>query len=118
MSAYAPDCQYESTSIFVDEAGDNMKIVLEQMMTYLLKSHFSSKRNMSEALGISYRTLLNVCAGRGSTNNINEVTSAILRYCIQHGRHDATKLNCCIGHMAREIVKDVAEFYTAEGDDG
>ena len=34
------------------------------------------------------------------------------------GRHDAAKLSCCIGHMAREIVKDVAEFYTAEGDDG
>ena len=39
---------------------------------------------MSEALGINFRTLLNVYAGRGSTNNINEVTSAILRYCIQH----------------------------------
>ena len=34
------------------------------------------------------------------------------------GRHDAAKLSCCIGHMAREIIKDVAEFYTAEGDDG
>ena len=34
------------------------------------------------------------------------------------GRHDAAKLNCFIGHMAREIIKDVAEFYTAEGDDG
>lgn len=61
-----------------------MEIVLAQMTTYLLKSHFSSKRNMSEALDISYRTLLNVCAGRGSAKNINEVTSAILRYCIQH----------------------------------
>ena len=84
MSIYVPDCQYESTSIFVYEAGDDMEIVLEQMTTYLLKSHFPSKRNMSEALGINYRTLLNVYAGRGSTNNINEVTSAILRYCIQH----------------------------------
>ncbi len=36
------------------------------------------------ALGSSYRTLLNVCTGRSSTKNINEVTSAILRYCIQH----------------------------------
>ena len=61
-----------------------MEIVLAQMTTYLLKSQFSSKRNMSDALGISYRTLLNVCTGRGSAKNINEVTSAILRYCIQH----------------------------------
>ena len=39
---------------------------------------------MAYSLNISYRTLLNVCAGRGTTKNINEVTSAILRYCIQH----------------------------------
>ena len=34
------------------------------------------------------------------------------------GKRDATEMDCFIGHMAREIVKDVAEFYTAEGDDG
>ena len=61
-----------------------METVLGQMVTYLLKDHFPSKRSMADTLGISYRTLLNVCAGRGSTKNINEVTSAILRYCIQH----------------------------------
>ena len=60
-----------------------METVLGQMVTYLLKNHFPSKRSMADALSISYRTLLNVCAGRGSTKNINEVTSAILRYCIQ-----------------------------------
>lgn len=32
-------------------------------------------------------------------------------------RHDATKLDCYIGHMAREIIKGVVEFYTTEGDD-
>ena len=61
-----------------------MEKLLAQVITYLLKDHYPSKRNMADALGISYRTLLNVCAGRGSTKNINEVTSAILRYCIQH----------------------------------
>ena len=35
-----------------------------------------------------------------------------------NGSCDSVKLDCCIGHMAREIIKDVAEFYTAEGDDG
>ena len=34
------------------------------------------------------------------------------------GKREATEMDCFIGHMAREIVKDVAEFYTAEGDDG
>lgn len=63
---------------------DAMETVLKKMITYLLSDHFSSKCKMADALGISYRTLLNVCAGRGSTKNINEVTSAILRYCIQH----------------------------------
>ena len=57
---------------------------INRLTTYMLKTHFSSKCLMAEKLGISYRTLLNVCAGRGSTKNINEVTSAILRYCIQH----------------------------------
>ena len=58
--------------------------IVNQMVNYLIKQRFPSKRSMADALGISYRTLLNVCAGRGSTKNINEVTSAILRYCIQH----------------------------------
>ena len=61
-----------------------MNELLLQMTNYLLTNTFSSKRMMADALGISYRTLLNVCAGRSSTKNINEVTSAILRYCIQH----------------------------------
>lgn len=61
-----------------------MNELLLQMTNYLLTNTFSSKRMMADALGISYRTLLNVCARRGSTKNINEVTSAILRYCIQH----------------------------------
>ena len=61
-----------------------MEYLVLQLIDYLLEHSFASKRNMADALGISYRTLLNVCAGRGSTKNINEVTSAILRYCIQH----------------------------------
>ena len=61
-----------------------MNELLLQMTNHLLMNTFSWKRMMADALGISYRTLLNVCAGRSSTKNINEVTSAILRYCIQH----------------------------------
>ncbi len=61
-----------------------MEKLLAQVITCLLKNHFPSKRNMADTLGISYRTLLNVCTGRSSTKNINEVTSAILHYCIQH----------------------------------
>ncbi len=61
-----------------------MEKLLAQVITCLLKNHFPSKRNMADTLGISYRMLLNVCAGCGPTKNINEVTSAILRYCIQH----------------------------------
>ena len=35
-----------------------------------------------------------------------------------NGKRDVSEIDCFIGHMAREIIKDVAEFYTAEGDDG
>ena len=59
-----------------------MTTFVNQLITYLLKKHFLTKREMADALGISYRMLLNVYAGRGSAKNINEVTSAILRYCI------------------------------------
>ncbi len=61
-----------------------MEKLLAPVITCLLINHFPSKRNMADALGSSYRTLLNVCTGRSSTKNINEVTSAILRYCSQH----------------------------------
>ncbi len=61
-----------------------MNELLLKMINYLLTNTFSTKRMMADALDIIYWTLLNVCAGRGSTKNINEVTSAILRYCIQH----------------------------------
>ena len=61
-----------------------MENYISCLIDYLLKRHFPNKKDMADALGISYRTLLNVCAGRGTTKNINEVTSAILRYCIQH----------------------------------
>lgn len=31
------------------------------------------------------------------------------------GKRCAEEMDCCIGHMAREIAKDTAEFYTKEG---
>lgn len=55
-----------------------------QIANYLFEQQFSSKRSMADALGVSYRTLLNVCAGHASTKNANAIMSAILRYCIQH----------------------------------
>lgn len=61
-----------------------MEILVVNLIDYILKHTFTSKRMMADALGISYRTLLNVCMGRGSTKNNTKVTSAILRYCIQH----------------------------------
>lgn len=54
------------------------------LTNYLLDQYFSSKRAMAEAIGISYRTLLNVAAGRGSKKNVYAVSSHLLRYCIQH----------------------------------
>lgn len=31
------------------------------------------------------------------------------------GKRYAEKLNCCIGYIAREIIKDTTEFYSEEG---
>ena len=61
-----------------------MENYISCLIDYLLKRYFPNRKVMAYSLNISYRTLLNVCAGRGTTKNINEVTSAILRYCIQH----------------------------------
>lgn len=61
-----------------------MENYISCLIDYLLKRHFPNMKVMACALNIRYRTLLYVCAGRGSTKNIIEVTSAILRYCIQH----------------------------------
>lgn len=60
---------------------EKVKLHLAQ---YLLAHDFCSKRAMAQKLELSYRTLLKVCAGKGSRRNLTTVTDRILRYCIQH----------------------------------
>lgn len=54
------------------------------LTNYLLDQYFSSKRAMADALGVSYRMLLDVAAGHGSKKNVYAVSSHLLHYCIQH----------------------------------
>lgn len=62
-----------------------MNELLLQMTNYLLTNPFLSKRMMGDALGVNYRTLLNVCAGKASAKVQKKIVLAAIRYCIQHG---------------------------------
>lgn len=61
-----------------------MNSITSQIIKYLLKQHFRTKRAMAEALGIGYRTFLNICAGQTSAKVNEQALLSIIRYCIQH----------------------------------
>ncbi len=52
---------------------------------YLLKEQFRSKKQMANALGLQYRTLLNACSGKCSSRCHEKVLKATLRYCVENG---------------------------------
>lgn len=58
--------------------------IVVKLTKFLLHAHFHNKRNMASSLEIPYRTLLNVCSGKGSKQGIIRVARGILRYCIVH----------------------------------
>lgn len=59
-------------------------IVLEETVKYLLKYSFRSKKEMACKIGVSYRALLNCCAGKGTHRAINDVFAKLIRYCIKN----------------------------------
>lgn len=50
---------------------------------YLLNHCFSSKKVMSDQLGIPYRALLRVCHEEGAEQEVQCVLCCIARYCLQ-----------------------------------
>lgn len=60
-------------------------ILVDPLLTFLMAGSFPSKRAMAAALGVNYRTLLNVCAGKASAKVQEKIVLAAIRYCIQHG---------------------------------
>lgn len=64
--------------------GITEKQIVFKLANSLLHAHFHNKRNMASSLESPYRTLLNVCSGKGSKQGITRVASGILRYCIVH----------------------------------
>lgn len=54
------------------------------MVHYLLKTTFRTKKDMADHIGVTYRQLLSVSAGKGSRHSELEVTDHILRYCIKY----------------------------------
>ena len=60
-----------------------MNVIVNQLVEFLLGYCFKSRRSMAVALGIGYRTFLNVCAGKASVKVQEKVLQKIVRYCIQ-----------------------------------
>ena len=54
------------------------------MVQYLLETTFHTKKDMADHIGVTYRQLLGVSVGKGSSHSELEVTDHILRYCIKH----------------------------------
>ena len=52
---------------------------------HLLNEQFRSKKQMANALGLQYRTLLNACSGKCSSRCYEKVLNATLRYCVKNG---------------------------------
>ncbi len=58
--------------------------IQEDMVQYLLKTTFRTKKGMAAHIGVTYRQLLSVSVGKGTRRSELEVSDHILRYCIKH----------------------------------
>ena len=61
--------------------------IIALVAEHLLNEQFRSKKQMANALGLQYRTLLNACSGKCSSRCYEKVLNATLRY-----RHDLTRI--------------------------
>ena len=60
------------------------RAVLIETSEYLLAHHFRNKKEMACEIGVSYRTLLNCCMGKGTHNATNIVSAKLIRYCVEN----------------------------------
>lgn len=54
--------------------------IIALVAEHLLNEQFRSKKQMANALGLQYRTLLNACSGKCSSRCYEKVLNATLRY--------------------------------------
>ena len=59
-------------------------IVLGETINYLLTHGFHSKKELASEIGVSYRTLLNCCMGKGTDRAMNTVSTKLIRYCVEN----------------------------------
>lgn len=59
-------------------------IVLEEAVNYLLAHCFRSKKELASEIGVSYRSLLNCCMGKGTHNAMCIVSARLIRYCVEN----------------------------------
>ena len=59
-------------------------VVFQAMTEFLLRHCFRNKKDLARKIGISYRTFLNCCSGKGTHRAINDASSKLLRYCIEN----------------------------------
>ena len=57
--------------------------IIALVAEHLLNEQFRSKKQMANALGLQYRTLLN--SGKCSSRCYEKVLNATLRYCVKNG---------------------------------
>ena len=55
--------------------------IIALVAEHLLNEQFRSKKQMANALGLQYRTLLNAFSGKCSSRCYEKVLNATLRYC-------------------------------------
>lgn len=60
---------------------ENQHIIF--LIQHLLLTETRTKKALAEALEVPYRTLLKVYAGQGDRRSVTQVTSRVLRYCIE-----------------------------------
>lgn len=58
--------------------------IFREIVEYLLKHCFHSKKEIAHEIGVSYRVLLNCCTGKGTHRAMNTVSAKILRYCVKN----------------------------------
>lgn len=59
-------------------------LILRDTVEYLLANCFRNKKEMACKIGVSYRSLLNCCAGKGTHRAMDVVFTKTIRYCVEN----------------------------------
>ena len=71
--------------------------IIALVAEHLLNEQFRSKKQMANALGLQYRTLLNACSGKCSSRCYEKLLPATLRNCVKNG--------CRVESVVRDVYR-------------